>query len=178
MACRLADASHYLNQFWNITKETNLSEKLSFKIKRDSYIYLQENAFENIAVLSQSQSVKRMLLLRSWPHSRILARYSLEWRHKGRAGGMCSESYTHCPHRSPELRSTFLSIADWLWCRFQMVSFERHRLDSNSDANPSRWPCEKRERTFLKSDWWLSKLVSLRPWTESVRSRVNVAWLP
>ena len=39
--------SHYLNQCWNIVN-SNLRNKLQWKLKRNSYIFIQENAFENL----------------------------------------------------------------------------------------------------------------------------------
>ena len=39
-------SSHYLNQCWNIVNWT-LRNKLQWNLKRNSYIFIQENAFEN-----------------------------------------------------------------------------------------------------------------------------------
>ena len=44
--CRAAP-SHYLNQCWNIVN-SNLRNKLQWNIKRNSGIFIQENAFENV----------------------------------------------------------------------------------------------------------------------------------
>ena len=59
--------SHYLNQCWNIVNWT-LGNKLQWKPNRNLYIFIQENAFENIvwemvAVLSRPQCVNRVTLL-------------------------------------------------------------------------------------------------------------------
>ena len=56
MACYLADPSHYLNQFWNIVDRT------PGNIQWNSYIYIQENAYENVvwnmaAILSEPQCI-------------------------------------------------------------------------------------------------------------------------
>ena len=39
--------SHYLNQCWNIVNLT-IRNKLQWNLNKDSYIFIQENAFENI----------------------------------------------------------------------------------------------------------------------------------
>ena len=53
--------SHYLNQCWNIVN-WNLRNKLQWNIQRNSYIFIQENAFENVVcemavILSRPQCV-------------------------------------------------------------------------------------------------------------------------
>ena len=52
--------SHYLNQCWNIVN-WNLTNKLQLNLKRNSYIFIQENAFENVcemaAILSRPKCV-------------------------------------------------------------------------------------------------------------------------
>ena len=55
--------SHYLNQCWVIVNWT-LRNKLQWNFNRNSYIFLQENAFESVickmvVMLSQPQCVKR-----------------------------------------------------------------------------------------------------------------------
>ena len=69
--------SHYLNQCWNIVHWT-LPNKLPGNLNQNSYIFIQENAFENVirkmaAILSQPQCVKVMA-----------------WCHIGRLGGLLS----------------------------------------------------------------------------------------
>ena len=59
---RQAEPSHYLNQRWNIVN-LNLRNKLQWNLKWNSYIFIQDNAFENVvcdmaAILSRSQCVK------------------------------------------------------------------------------------------------------------------------
>ena len=54
--------SHYLNQCWNIVNWTH-ENKLQQDLNRNSYIFILENALENVgwkmeAILSQPQSVK------------------------------------------------------------------------------------------------------------------------
>ena len=54
--------SHYLNQCWNIVNWT-LRNKLKWNLNQNSYIFIQENAFENVvwemaAILSGPQCVK------------------------------------------------------------------------------------------------------------------------
>ena len=46
MACRLVGAD-YLNQCWNIVN-WNLRKKLQWDLKRNSYIFIEEKAFENV----------------------------------------------------------------------------------------------------------------------------------
>ena len=50
--------SHYLNHCWNITN-SNLRNKLQWNLKRNSCIFLNENAFENV--------VCEMAAILSWP---------------------------------------------------------------------------------------------------------------
>ena len=61
MACGLVGAKPLLNQCWNIVN-SKLRNKLQWNKKRNSYIFVQENAFENVvcemaAILSQPQCV-------------------------------------------------------------------------------------------------------------------------
>ena len=54
--------SHYLNQWWNIGSWT-LGNKLQWNLYRNLYIFIQENAFENVvmklsSILSRPQCVK------------------------------------------------------------------------------------------------------------------------
>ena len=54
--------SHYINQYWNIVNCT-LRKKLQVNFYKNSYIFIQENAFENVVwkkagILSQPQYVK------------------------------------------------------------------------------------------------------------------------
>ena len=54
--------SHDLNQRWNMVNET-LTNKLQWDINRNSYIFIQENALENVvcemaSILSRPQCVK------------------------------------------------------------------------------------------------------------------------
>ena len=62
MACRWSAPSHYMNQCRSIAVWT-LWNKLQWNFKRNSYIFIQENAFENVArekvaILSQPQCGK------------------------------------------------------------------------------------------------------------------------
>ena len=50
--------SHYLNQCWNIVNLT-LGNKLQWNLNRNSFIFIQENAFEN--------NVWKMSAILSWP---------------------------------------------------------------------------------------------------------------
>ena len=45
--------SYYLNQCWNIAN-TKLMNKLQWGLKRNSYIFIQENAFENVVCEMQN----------------------------------------------------------------------------------------------------------------------------
>ena len=66
--------SHYLNQPWNIVNWTILS-KLQWNLNRNFNIFIQENAFDNVAwkmvaILSRPQCVKWTELdtLSDWSH--------------------------------------------------------------------------------------------------------------
>ena len=59
----------YLNQCWNIVN-SNFKNKFQRNLKRNSYIFIQENAFENVvweraAILPRPQSVKWLMAWRS-----------------------------------------------------------------------------------------------------------------
>ena len=79
--------SHYQNQCWNIVNKT-LRNKLQWNLHQNSYIFIQENAFENVvwktaAILSRPQCVNTLLtvlgLTYAWTnYSRILKRYNPE----------------------------------------------------------------------------------------------------
>ena len=45
-------SSHYLNQCWYIVN-SNLRNKLEWNLVRSSYIFIQENAFENVCEMAQ-----------------------------------------------------------------------------------------------------------------------------
>ena len=58
--------SHYLNQCWNIVNLA-LSNKFQLNFNRNSYIFIEENAFEmvvwqTVAILSQPQCVKYKIM--------------------------------------------------------------------------------------------------------------------
>ena len=60
--------SHYLNQCWNIVNWT-LRNKLQWNFTRNSYIFIQENALENVvcemaSILSRPQYVKKNSVVR------------------------------------------------------------------------------------------------------------------
>ena len=46
MACHLVSANHYLTQCWYIVN-SNLTNKLLWNLKRNSYIFIHENAFQS-----------------------------------------------------------------------------------------------------------------------------------
>ena len=58
--------SHYLNQWWDIVN-WNLRNKFQWNLERNSYIFIQENAFENVVckmavILSRPQCDKHLKL--------------------------------------------------------------------------------------------------------------------
>ena len=70
--------SHYLNQCWNIINWI-LGNKFQWNLNRNSYIFIQENAFENVvwemaAILSRPQCVK----YRPWDNT-ALYRAMMPW---------------------------------------------------------------------------------------------------
>ena len=63
--------SHYSNQCGNNIVNSKLRNKLQWNLKWTSYIFFQENAFENVvckmaAILSHPQCALKMPLLKSW----------------------------------------------------------------------------------------------------------------
>ena len=61
----LSPPSHYLKQCWNIVK-LDLGNKFQWNLKRNWYIFIEANAFENVvwkmvAILSRPQCVKKWL---------------------------------------------------------------------------------------------------------------------
>ena len=79
MACCLVGTSHYLNQCCNIVN-SNLRNKRQWNLKRNSYIFIQENAFENVvremvAILSRLQWVDHSTTLtEEWSKYRLACR--------------------------------------------------------------------------------------------------------
>ena len=81
--------SHYLNQCWNIVNWT-LENIFKWNLKRNTYIFIQENVFENViwkmaAILSWSQCVKLNASLASLYVMNIrrqthLTSYILHWQ--------------------------------------------------------------------------------------------------
>ena len=72
--------SHYWNQCWNIVN-LNLRNKLQWNLKRNSCIFIQENAFENVvcemaSILSRPQCVK---ILKRPSSLHVRERYILRW---------------------------------------------------------------------------------------------------
>ena len=72
MACHLAGAKPLSNQYWNIVN-SNLRNKLPWNLERNSFIFIQENAFENVvwkmaAILSWPQWVKSVLHMETCFH--------------------------------------------------------------------------------------------------------------
>ena len=66
----LSAPSHYLNQCWIIVNWT-LANKLQWNFNRNSFIFIQENAFQNVvwkmaAILSQPQCVNSLLPRPRW----------------------------------------------------------------------------------------------------------------
>ena len=48
MACAWSAPSHYLKQWWDILNWT-IRDKFQWKLNQNSYIFIQENAFDNIS---------------------------------------------------------------------------------------------------------------------------------
>ena len=66
MACRLVGAKPLSDQCWNIVN-WNLRNKLQWNLKRNSYIFIHKNAFENVvcemaAICSRPQCVKECFI--------------------------------------------------------------------------------------------------------------------
>ena len=67
MACRLVGAKPLSNQCWNIVY-SNTRNKFQWNTERNSYIFIQENSFDNVvykiaAILSRPQYVKKLYQL-------------------------------------------------------------------------------------------------------------------
>ena len=78
--------SHYLNQCWNIVNWT-LGNKIQWNLNRNSYIFIQENTFENVvwkmaAILSLPQCVNEMAQVHSlqWCDNSFMASQITGWR--------------------------------------------------------------------------------------------------
>ena len=108
------------------TLKTNLSEIFN----QNWYIFIQENAFENIvwkmaAILSRPQCIKKNVQA-SMCRSQLLLvwEYSLQWRHNERDGVS-----NHQPHDCLQLRVTGLcarnSIDDDIMCFSQTIAYCR-----------------------------------------------------
>ena len=76
MAFRLVGAKHYLNQCWNIVN-SNLRKKIKSNLNQNSYIFIQEEAFENVickkvAILSRPQCVNWLV-----PNEWVMTQYGV-----------------------------------------------------------------------------------------------------
>ena len=83
--------SHYLNQCWNIVNWT-LTNELQWNCNRNSYIFIQENAFENYVVWKMAAILSHLNVLKighpwiqftgAWASSRLpwLEEWWQEWR--------------------------------------------------------------------------------------------------
>ena len=72
--------SHYLNQWWNIVNST-LRNKLQWSFNRNSNIFIQENALEDVvcemaSILSRPQCVNRY---QDWPVNLTTPQEEAEW---------------------------------------------------------------------------------------------------
>ena len=90
--------SHYLNQCWNIVN-WNLRNNLQWNINQNSYIFIQENAFENVvrklaAILSLSQCVRYAQMCQVAPES---------WRHLTRMLTKINQNHQWHPSNSRSL---------------------------------------------------------------------------
>ena len=90
--------SHYLNQCWNIVNWT-LGNKLQWNFNRNSNIFIQQNAFENV--------VCKMVSILSWPRLNVLRRF-------------------HCTNK---LRCPMLQhYSIWCLTLFRIYCFERNEI--------------------------------------------------
>ena len=102
--------SHYLNQCWNIVNWT-LGNKLQWNLNRNLFIFIQENAFENVvwkmaAILSGPQCVKGDDI---WCHAEcgvdIVVCYSPEYpdnRRRGYPAGRVGQFILSCHPENSE----------------------------------------------------------------------------
>ena len=97
MAWRRPGASHYLNQCWNIV---NLAiwNKLQWNLKRNWYIFIQENAFENVvrklaAILSPPQCIKYLVSNRVKKIIQFYLSYTPYFLWKAKHEGFCITVY-------------------------------------------------------------------------------------
>ena len=58
--------SHYLNQCWNIVN-SNLRNKLQWNPRQNSFIFIQENAFENVVCNRASIQSRSQWVNPCWP---------------------------------------------------------------------------------------------------------------
>ena len=71
MACCLTAPSHYLNQWWHIVRST-LRNIIQWDLNQNTKIFIQENAFENVAL--------EMVAIFFWPVCiNLLAPGKFEW---------------------------------------------------------------------------------------------------
>ena len=104
--------SRYQNQCWNIVN-LNLRNKFQWNLKRNSYIFIQENAFENVicemaAILLRPQCVKdqSQLLTWSWDPMRYLDTLQALHVEKYWSSGFSAQNHSNVK----------------LWCSFNIYS--------------------------------------------------------
>ena len=117
--------SHYLNQSWNIVN-WNLRNKLEWNFQQNSYIFIQENAFENIvcemvATLSEPQrghiSFPYELMSELW---NVCCEYF---------GGKKLPNYVRVFQRKKKKK---ISISLWAWSLAQWLWWDLHRWSSTA----------------------------------------------
>ena len=118
---------HYLNQCWNIVNWTPRN-KLQWNINQNSYIFIQENPFENVvwkmtAILSQPQWFKGLYYLMQQMHMfKLCSKISLEncWVLKSENLAKSNQLY---------LITRFLyKLLVARWCNSQLLIFQHFQV--------------------------------------------------
>ena len=143
MACRLDGAKPILNQCWNIVNWT-LRNKLQWNFNRNLNIFIEENAFENVAwkmaaILSRPQCINS---INAWPVDIMVP--------KSPRRPLSQHSFLISRHIANNKDIFSLAIDNDEWHRADLTSFSR----LNDDF------CRHTLRTFCKIALGLMLIIS------------------
>ena len=138
MACRLDGAKLLSDQCWNIVNWT-LRNKIQWNFNRNSYIFIQENALENVvcevaSFLSRPQCVKLLAhcctSCTSWKKMR----------------------YAYIRHRVHKFLTLYISVIQWWNCHYSIVKI------NNSFWDPITGLIFQKKYDFLIDKRWQKPL--------------------
>ena len=130
--------SHYLNHCWNIVNWT-LGNKLQWNFNRNSNIFIQENAFENVVCKMASiclglNVLNECLYQHTWVNTSLTPLYANMWiKRFSVLIECCSEGVVKCVHLPPVFRVNSLRPSDAYICVGNLAT-----IGSDNGLSPAR----------------------------------------